>query len=168
MSLKKSLPLEIRKTSRVLILGTMPGDESLRLQEYYANKNNQFWKILAEIYGEPIGVEYAERIEFIHRKGIGLWDVLRHAERKGSLDSEIQNGVVNDFTCLSKIYPGLTTIVFNGGDAQKLFRRNVQQLQRIAINNYLKLPSTSPTPGRHVLPYEAKVAQWKAIVNLGI
>jgi len=34
------------KNSRVLIRGTMPGPESIRKKQYYANPRNHFWKIL--------------------------------------------------------------------------------------------------------------------------
>ena len=59
-------------TSRLLILGTLPGDESIQLQRYYAAANNQFWRILALVYGEQIGTDYAARLEFLRRSGIAL------------------------------------------------------------------------------------------------
>jgi hypothetical protein len=68
-------------SSRLLILGTLPGDESIRLQRYYADAKNQFWRILSLVYGERVGTDYDERLEFLRRSGIALWDVLHGAER---------------------------------------------------------------------------------------
>ena len=151
-----------------MILGTMPGDDSLRLQQYYAHSANQFWKILAEVYGEAIGADYSRRVEFLHRKKLALWDVLRSAERPGSVDSGIKNEVANDFTTLFAAHTDLKAIVFNGGKAQTLFRRHVERSQATVASVCLQkivLPSTSPTPGKNVLPFEAKVVCWKSLTT---
>ena len=129
---KIGLPPIIGEKSRILILGTMPGDDSLRLQQYYAHRDNQFWKILAEVYGEAIGAEYSERVGFLHRKRLALWDVLRSAEGPGSVDSGIKNEVANDFTTIFPAYTELKAIVFNGGKAQTLFRRHVERSRAIS------------------------------------
>lgn len=166
---KRGLRPVIWESSRVLVLGTLPGDESLRLKQYYANPNNQFWKILSEIYGESIEADYLKRLEFLRRRGVALWDVLRSAERPGSADSATKNAVANDFTNLVATPTGLKAIVFNGGEAKKLFRRHVEKSQpTVASSSLLKvdLPSTSPAPGKHVLPLEEKVARWKLLTNL--
>ena len=34
----------------ILILGSMPGERSLELQQYYGHKNNRFWRLMAEIF----------------------------------------------------------------------------------------------------------------------
>ena len=44
---KQALPPVIDKATEYLILGTMPGEQSLLNQEYYNNTRNQFWKIMA-------------------------------------------------------------------------------------------------------------------------
>jgi len=164
---KVGLPPVISERSKILILGTLPGDDSLRLQQYYAHSHNQFWKILAEVYCDDIGEDYPQRLEFLHRRGLALWDVLRSAEREGSSDSHIKNEVANNFTDLCYTYVGLRTIVFNGSKAQSLFRRHVVKSQSgVASLTKVFLPSTSPTPGQHVPPYEEKVVCWKILDTL--
>jgi hypoxanthine-DNA glycosylase len=170
MTFKIGLPPIIGERSRILILGTMPGDDSLRLQQYYAHSANQFWKILAEVYGEAIGADYLQRLEFLHRRRLALWDVLRSAECAGSLDSSIKKGVANDFASLLLTYTGLKAIVFNGGSAQRLFRRHVETSQQPAVAaaslRKIVLPSTSSMQGRNVLPFEQKVVRWKLLATL--
>ena len=44
---------------KVLILGSLPGDRSLELQEYYGHPQNRFWKVIAAIHGLPCPADYA-------------------------------------------------------------------------------------------------------------
>lgn len=76
--------------ARVLILGTMPGKESLRVGEYYANPRNSFWGIVGELLGFSIEADYGARVESLKSHGIALWDVLAIWDRDGSLDSKIR------------------------------------------------------------------------------
>ncbi len=102
---------------RILILGTMPGKESLRLQQYYANRSNRFWKIIAEAADKPLPEAYSERLKLLDQLHIALWDVYGSAERKGSLDSNIKNGEPNDIQSLIKANPSIEKILFNGKKA---------------------------------------------------
>ena len=159
----------INEGSRILILGTMPGDDSLRLKQYYANVNNQFWKILSRVYGEAIEAEYSQRLYFLHGKRLALWDVLRGGERKGSLDSAIKEAVFNDFAALLMTYANLKAIFFNGGKAPTLFLRHIERSQPTLAKACLRkivLPSTSPTPGKNVLSFEEKVVRWGSLTTL--
>ncbi len=169
MNVKLGLPPVIGKSSTILILGTMPGDESIRLQQYYAHANNQFWKILSEVYGESVETEYSQRLAFLHAKQLALWDVLRSAHRVGSLDSAIRSEVANGFAGLLAIYTNLKTIAFNGGKAHTLFRRYVEKAHAAVATSSLRivvLPSSSPTPGRNVLSFEEKVVRWRSLATL--
>lgn len=168
MQAKSSLEAVIDSQSRVLILGTLPGDESLRLRQYYADPDNQFWKILERVYDETIGTFYAEKLKFLRDKALALWDVLQRAERPGSLDRHIRHGVANHFGKLFEQYPELRRVVFNGSKAQDLFRRLALkglQIDSIRPLDLVGLPSTSGTPGRHVPAFDGKVARWKAVLN---
>ncbi len=73
--MKYGLEPVIDHASRILILGTLPGDESLRLGQYYSNPRNQFWRILAMSYDTSIPEAYENRIRFLMSRGLALWDV---------------------------------------------------------------------------------------------
>jgi hypoxanthine-DNA glycosylase len=167
MTMKQGLEPVVDKNSRVLILGTLPGDESLRLGQYYANPANQFWSILSCVYGEEIGTNYNDRLNFLRGKGLALWDVLRAAERIGSKDENIKNEAPNDFLPLFKKYPRLRTIVLTSGKARTLFRKHVTKVQltpAISLREE-QLPSTSSRRGKNIRPIEEKVIRWKAFLN---
>lgn len=120
---------------RILILGTMPGKESLRLQQYYANRSNRFWKIIAEAADKPLPEDYSKRLKLLDQLHIALWDVYASAERKGSLDSNIKNGEQNDVQSLINSNPSIKKILFNGGKAYK------KALDYGCLN--VEMPSTS-------------------------
>jgi hypoxanthine-DNA glycosylase len=78
------------KDSKVLLLGTMPGQRSLKLQQYYGHKRNHFWKIIFHLFDKPFTDDYERKIELLLSNKIALWDVLQTCEGKGSLDSNIK------------------------------------------------------------------------------
>ena len=162
--MKQSFPPIIEASSRILILGSLPGDESLRQQQYYAHPRNQFWRILAEIYHVPFAVTYPDRLAVLHQQRLALWDVVQHGEREGSLDNNIRNAAPNDFQWLFATYPHVRAIVFNGRKAHDLFERKVlprQSLDGMAHLPRLLMPSTSPAA---TLPLAKKIRQWSRIV----
>jgi len=158
---KQSLSPVINSQSRVLILGTMPGDESLRQQRYYANPRNQFWSIISRVYRVAVPDDYDNRISLLLELGIALWDVLRSADRRGSLDSAIKNEAANDFANLFNAFPNVAAAGFNGRKAYDLYRKHVIGGQRVSKPLVTQiLPSTSSTPGRYVLSFDDKVKRW--------
>ena len=50
---------------KVLILGSLPGKESLRIQQYYGNVRNAFWKILFSLFDEELEGNYTAKKEFL-------------------------------------------------------------------------------------------------------
>jgi len=161
LAIKQGLPPVISEHSRTLILGTLPGDESIRTRRYYANPRNQFWTILARVYQEDIVDRYDEQITFLLSHGLALWDVLRTAHRDGSVDRAIRDAEPNDFELLLRTHPKLTAIGFNGRMAYNLFCKHVVQRQRNTSLQRFRvciLPSSSPAAG---LPLEEKVARWR-------
>lgn len=113
--------------SRILILGSMPGKESLEKQEYYSDTRNRFWKILSALYKEEIPQEYRGRISFLTGKNIALWDVYLSASRRGSLDTNIVSGSFNDIIGFLNRFPNIDVIVLNGAKAADAFERYVEK-----------------------------------------
>ena len=140
------------------MLGTLPGEESLRRVEYYAHPRNLFWPIVFALFGEAPAADYAERLAFVIAQRIALWDVCAMAERRASLDSEIKREVPNTIHELLDANPGIATVAFNGGGARRLYDRHFDRRPGIA---YLHLPSTSPAHAS--LDFAEKLARWQVL-----
>ena len=143
MDYKEGLRPVIGTNPRILILGSLPGDESLRKQEYYGNPRNMFWDVMGGILGEKAPVRYPERVEYLKRHGIALWDVLHAAEREGSLDANIKNEEFNDIAGLLAENPSIEVIATNGEKAEKSFRKYLRRNPSIAGKKIYPCASTS-------------------------
>ena len=152
------------RRARVLILGTLPSAESIRQGQYYAHPRNAFWPIMGELFGAGRERPYEKRLRRLAARGVMLWDVLRAAQRPGSLDSAIhpRRRVPNALPDLVARHPELEAIFFNGGPAEALFRRHVAGAcgARLAELKLVRLPSTSPAHASRT--YAQKLAAWRA------
>jgi TDG/mug DNA glycosylase family protein len=61
--------------SRVLILGSLPGRESLQRREDYASRFNTFWRVMGLLVGASPDLPYERRRRRLEEAGIALWDV---------------------------------------------------------------------------------------------
>ena len=131
-----------RSDARLLILGSLPGERSLAERRYYAHPTNQFWRLLGSAIGEELAaLPYEERLERLHQRRIGLWDVIGSARRSGSLDQAIRDAVHNPIADLPVRFPELQAIAFNGGKASKDGRRLVGT--GLGAIELIDLPSSS-------------------------
>lgn len=162
MELLTSFPPIIDERAQILILGSMPGAESLRLQQYYANPRNQFWKILYDLFDTEVSSIYAERVAFLRSKKLALWDVIGNCYREGSLDSNIREEKVNNLPVLFQAYPSLKTVLFNGGKAYETYKKWLG-FKAIPQVTFQKLTSTSPA---NTKKYAEKLTEWSVIKNL--
>ncbi|EJL68747.1 DNA-deoxyinosine glycosylase [Chryseobacterium populi] len=152
-----SFPPLIDHTSRILILGSIPGVKSLEKQQYYAHPQNKFWPIIFELFNEEFTEEYAERINMLKKYHIAVWDVIDSCERKGSLDSEIKNEEASQIAELLEEYPNIKVIFCNGGKSYKNLQKILGKNDQLPV---FLLPSTSPL---HTISFEKKLEEWKKI-----
>ena len=155
---KRSFPPIADARARVLVLGTLPGEESLRRGEYYAHPRNLFWPIVFALFDATPAIDYAERLAFVAAHGMALWDVCEFGERDASADSTIRRERPNAIDRLLDAHPLIRAVAFNGSGARRLYDRHFARRGDLA---YLALPSTSPAHAR--LDFAAKLARWMAL-----
>lgn len=151
----------------VLVLGSLPGEKSIEMQQYYAQARNAFWPIMGELCGAWPSLPYPRRLERLRAAGIALWDVLAAGERRGSLDSAIvpSTMVINDFASFFAAHPGIRFVSFNGSMAAQLFMKRVLPTlpAEHAALEMTRLPSTSPANASY--SFERKLAAWTAALR---
>lgn len=155
---KESFPPIVGAGARILVLGTLPGEESLRRVEYYAHPRNLFWPIVHALFDESPVAAYAERLAFLQEHGIALWDVCAAAERDASADSTIRCERPNPIHALLDAHPAIGAVAFNGSGAQRLYDRHFVRRPGLL---YLALPSTSPAHAR--LDFAEKLNRWRPL-----
>ncbi|BCL75071.1 DNA-deoxyinosine glycosylase [Jeongeupia sp. HS-3] len=155
--LKTSLAPVTATDTRLLILGSLPGDASLAAQAYYAHPRNAFWPIMAKLTGVTLDtLPYDERLAALLRHGVGLWDVIGSATRRGSLDQALREIEANPLVTLIETLPRLEAVAFNGQTAYRLGARLIPSgLASLA------LPSSSPA---HTMPLANKLDAWQCLL----
>lgn len=162
MTVKRCFPPVVDANTRVLILGSLPGEMSLAQGQYYGNPKNRFWNLVGDAIGmDLVELDYAARLRALLDHHIGLWDVVAEAQRAGSLDSRIRDHASNDFGALIDTLPNLAAIAFNGGTAAKLGTKALGA--RADQYRLLRLPSSSPAHAS--IPYLEKLVAWKQITS---
>lgn len=154
------------RDAKTLILGSMPGRESLRRQQYYAHARNAFWPILTRLL-ELDAPCYADRARQLTGRGFAVWDVLKACFRRSSLDSDIDNStlVPNDFEAFFRRQQGIKRVFFNGAKAESVYLRHVlpelpDEFSQLKLQ---RLPSTSPAHAAMTL--EEKLEAWSVLVR---
>ena len=150
--------------ARLLILGSLPGCESLAQQQYYAHPRNAFWPIMQALTGIDAAAPYARRCADLEAVGIALWDVLAAGERPGSLDASIvaSSARPNELAALLARQTNIVKIAFNGKAASALFARHVLRSLSTAQAALPQetLPSTSPAHAG--ISFAAKLEIWRS------
>ena len=169
MSLRRDqcFPFIAPRDAHTLVLGSLPGQRSLQMQQYYAHPQNAFWKIVTQLFGAESSLPYPRRVKILTAHGIALWDVLAAAERPGSLDSSIIHASVqaNDFEPFYRAHPHIRRVLFNGAKAEELYRRFV--LPGLSSEagglRYVSMPSTSPAHAG--MSFAKKLESWRKELN---
>jgi hypoxanthine-DNA glycosylase len=142
--------------TRLVVLGSFPGEASLRAQQYYGHPRNHFWPLLSALWGiDLVALPYAARLDQVLARGLGIWDVYARCRREGSLDTAIEDAELNDLALLTQLAPRLQAVAHNGGESARAMR-----LTRALGVAVLKLPSTSPANASW--SFERKLAAWRA------
>ncbi len=178
-NMEKGLNYIFNETTKIVILGTFPSEKS-RNECYYNNPQNQFWKIMAEIFHESDiaskdiekSILYNLRYACLLNNGVGLWDVVEKCNIKGSSDKDINKPKYNNFSILKQKCPNLRCIVFNSKNAKKLFDKYLKQETNDNLKSWLLdltnqgnniLPSTSSANARKTLA--EKLQEWKNFIT---
>lgn len=141
------------ENSQILILGTMPGKDSLEKQEYYASASNSFWYIMAELFnGGKIFLNYDEKISCLKKNKIALWDIYHSCDRESSADKDIRNEVYNDINKFIKENPSIKHVVFNGKKASTV---------QINVDSSIAISTSNANP----MSKENKVKAWKSLLE---
>ena len=131
------------KDSKILILGSFPSVYSRLNNFYYAHPQNRFWQVLEAIFKEKID----DKIDFLLKHNIALWDVIASCDITNSSDASIKNVKGND---IKKIIEEtkINKILLNGKKAYNLYQKYLKD--KIDIDCFC-MPSTSPANAQYSL-----------------
>jgi hypoxanthine-DNA glycosylase len=130
----------IFQDTKILILGSFPSKKSIEYGFYYAHPQNQLWKILSQISSYPVNNK-DQKIWLLKELRIGLWDMIQSCRSENSLDSSLEDEIVNDIPAFLELYPTIEKIAFTGRKSQALFETNFSHLKIKKI--YLPSPSSA-------------------------
>lgn len=157
---KHCLPPVVDGRTRVLVLGSLPGEISLSRAQYYGHPRNLFWPLIGDAIGRDlVRLPYPERLAALLDARVGLWDVVGSAKREGSLDAAIRDHRANDLAQLAADLPDLRAVGFNGGTAARIGRRQLANPDLDLVD----LPSSSPAFAS--LGFAAKRERWRELVR---
>lgn len=144
--------------SKVLVLGTMPSPKSREAGFYYGHPQNRFWRVMAQLFDEPLARSNDARRSQMLAHGIALWDVLAQCEIVGASDASIRNPKPNDLNLILNA-ASIRAIFCTGAKSFDLYHRLCESAtEREAI----KLPSTSAANATKRLP--DLVAEYRAML----
>ena len=146
--------------SKILILGSFPSLKSFEDGFYYAHPRNQFWSLLAEVFGEDISTKEA-KIALCKKHYIALFDCAKSLKRDtgNSSDSNLKDIEVNDFKQLLSAHPNIDIILFTGKKAEAIFNKSYKKLP---IKKAL-LPS--PSPAYAAVSFDKKLQRYKELLK---
>ena len=134
---------------------------SLSVRRYYAHPQNAFWRLTGAMLDEDIAaLPYEARLERLLARGVGLWDTIDTATRKGSLDAAIKDAQARDLPVLAATLPNLQAMAFNGAKSASIGIKAMAGSELALV----RLPSSSPVHAG--MTFEAKAAEWRALRRL--
>lgn len=155
---KSSFPPVVAPDTRVLVLGSLPGEKSLAVQRYYAHPQNRFWHLIGKVIGtdlEPLN--YEARLAALLKARVGLWDTVASAHRTGSLDASIREAEHNPLAELASSLPELRAVGFNGQASARI------GMPQLANSGLALMPLPSSSPAHAAMPLADKEKLWSAL-----
>lgn len=145
--------------SKILILGSLPSVKSREQMFFYGHPQNRFWKVMAQVLGEPVPTTIEEKSAMLYKHHIALWDAIYSCDIIGSSDASIKNVVPTD---LQPILEGskIEKIFCNGKASGRCFDK---YQSKILGKNAIVLPSTSPANAGWSV--EKLVEVWKSEIG---
>lgn len=159
MRASHEFPPVFDKSSEILILGSFPSVKSRQESFFYANPQNRFWKLMAQLLNESTPKDTKDKIVMLKKHKIALWDVIESCDIVGSSDSSISNVVPVDISqILSRA--NIIKVYANGGKAFELYNKYLYPKTQLEIT---KLPSTSPANAGY--SFDKLLSEWKKILE---
>ena len=153
------IPPVFDSASRILILGSFPSVKSREGHFFYHHPQNRFWKVLAALFKSEIPFGREIRREFVLRRHIALWDVLRSCEIEGASDASIKHPVPNDLSVVLDRAP-IQAIFCTGTKSAAFYRKLIEPVTK---HSAITLPSTSPA--NCAVSFERLCAAYGAILS---
>ena len=159
MRASHEFPPVFDENSEILILGSFPSVKSRQESFFYANPQNRFWKLMAQLLNESTPKDTKDKIVMLKKHKIALWDVIESCDIVGSSDSSISNVVPVDISqILSRA--NIIKVYANGGKAFELDNKYLYPKTKLDIT---KLPSTSPANAGY--SFDKLLSEWKKILE---
>ena len=76
MRASHEFPPVFDENSEILILGSFPSVKSRQESFFYANPQNRFWKLMAQLLNESTPKDTKDKIAMLKKHKIALWDVI--------------------------------------------------------------------------------------------
>ena len=151
------------ENSKILILGSFPSVVSRKFGFYYANPQNHFWRVLAQILNAPPPASTEEKIKFLLAHRIAIYDAAISCEIKGSSDAKMTAVVPAN---LKSIFGGarIAQVFANGGKAHEICEKYLKtQILNATGKGPVKLPSTSSANAN--FSFERLVREWTVVAE---
>ena len=152
------------ENSKILILGSFPSVISRKLGFYYANPQNRFWRVLAQILNAPPPTGTEEKIKFLLTRRIAIYDAAICCEIKGLIDAKMTAVVPAN---LEPIFSGahIVQVFANGGKAHEICEKYLKtQILNVTGKEPVELPSMSSANAN--FSFERLVCEWTIVADI--
>ena len=113
----------IDNNSSILILGSFPSVKTREVGFYYGHPQNRFYKVLSNIFFEPLPTSIESKKELLVKHHIALYDVIYSCDISNSEDSSIKNFTPINIKELLDKFPNINKVIVNGNKAKELFNK---------------------------------------------